>query len=180
MKTDKTAFIHNLVKTALFAAIIFAVTGFLPRIPIAGGAGGYIHLGDVIIYVAASVLPIPYAYIAGAIGAGLADAMTGFIVWTPATFIIKALMAMMFVSKSDKIINARNMFAVIPAGLICVGGYYLYEVILTFSFTVPLVSIPFNLIQAGLSGVIYIIFAFALDKINIKTKIERGFNDDRF
>ena len=180
MKSDKTTFIRNLVKTALFAAIIFAVTGFLPRIPIAGGAGGYIHLGDVIVYIAASVLPIPYAYIAGAIGAGLADAMTGFVLWSPATVVVKALMAMMFTSKSDKIITVRNMIAVVPAGIICVAGYYFYEVILTFSFTVPLVSIPFNLIQAGLSGVIYIIFAFTLDKINIKTKIERGFNDDRF
>ena len=180
MKNEQQKLIQNIVKTALFAAIILAVTGYLPRIPVAGGTGGYIHLGDVMIYIAASVLPMPYSCIAGALGAGLADAMTGFAVWSPATVIIKALMAAMFTVKSAKILPIRNVIAVIPAGIICAGGYYLYECLLTSSFAVPLVSVPFNLIQAGLSAVIYIIFAFALDKINIKTKIERGFNDERF
>jgi TIGR04002 family protein len=180
MKTEQQKLIQNIVKTALFAAIILAVTGYLPRIPVAGGAGGYIHLGDVIIYIAASILPTQYACIAGALGAGLADAMTGFAIWSPATMIVKALMAVMFTPKSAKTLPVRNIIAVLPAGIICVVGYYLYECLLTSSFTVPLVSVPFNLIQAGLSAVIYIIFAFALDKINIKSKIERGFNDERF
>lgn len=179
MKPTKKDLVHKLVMAALFAAITFAVTGYLPRIPIAGGAGGYIHLGDVIVYIGASILPVPYAYIAGALGAGLADAMTGFIVWTPATILIKALMALMFTSKSSKIMPVRNMLAVIPAGIICTVGYYLFEALITFSFIVPIVSIPFNLIQVGMSAVIYIVISLALDKINIKTKIERGFNDDR-
>lgn len=179
MKFQRKSFIHNLVATALFASIVFAVTGFLPRIPIVGGAGGYIHLGDVFVYIAACVLPMPYGIAAGAIGAGLADALTGYALWMPATLIIKALMALMFTSKCEKMINLRNIIAVIPAGVICVAGYYLFEALITFSFTVPLVSVPFNLIQVGISAVVYIILAFALDKINIKSKIERGFNDDK-
>lgn len=179
MNFDRKNLIRNLVLTALFAAIIFAVTGYLPRIPIAGGAGGYIHLGDVFVYIAASILPVPYSLAAGAIGAALADAMTGYIIWAPMTLIVKALMAVMFTNKSPKIMPVRNIIAVIPAGIICVIGYYIFEVAITLSLTVPLVSVPFNLIQVGLSAVIYIVLAFALDKINIKKKLERGFNDDR-
>ena len=49
-----------------------------------GFNGGYIHLGDALIYLAAVLLPAPYAMAAGAIGGGLADLLTA-PVWAPAT-----------------------------------------------------------------------------------------------
>ena len=178
----KRNLIKNLVISALFAAVIMLATGYLPRVPIAGGAGGYVHLGDVFVYLAASFSGFPYGLAAAAVGAGIADLLTGYAVWMPGTIIIKALMALMFINNKKKILPVRNIIAVIPAGLICAGGYYVYEAIIVSSFKVPLASLPFNLIQAGISAALYIIIALALDKINIKQKIERGFNfgDEKF
>ena len=61
------------VMAALFAAIITVVTAYVLRIPT---GNGYIHLGDSFIFLAASLLPLPYAIAAAAVGAGLADALT--------------------------------------------------------------------------------------------------------
>lgn len=58
------------VMAALFAAIITVVTAYVLRIPT---GNGYIHLGDSFIFLAASLLPLPYAIAAAAVGAGLAD-----------------------------------------------------------------------------------------------------------
>ena len=75
--------------TGLFAAMITLMTGFILHIPY-GANGGYIHFGDALIYIAASILPRPYAIAAAVIGGGLADLMTAPI-WAPATIIIKFL-----------------------------------------------------------------------------------------
>ena len=57
--------LHRLVTAALFAAAITVVTAYLLHIPIP--TGGYIHLGDTLIYLAACLLPVPYAAAAAAI-----------------------------------------------------------------------------------------------------------------
>ncbi len=160
--------LKTLTLSAVFCGLIFLATAYLPRIPF---PGGYVHIGDVVLYISAVVLPTPYACAVGAIGAGLADALTGYIIWMPGTVIIKACMAVVFSPRHMKFTSARNMLATLYAGLICVGGYYIYEVLLTSSFTVPLASIVFNLVQASLSAVIYIILGLIIDRTNIAEKL---------
>lgn len=48
-----------LTVTAMFAAAITVTTAYLLHIPIP--TGGYVHLGDALIYLAACLLPVPYA-----------------------------------------------------------------------------------------------------------------------
>lgn len=71
-----------LTVTGLFAAIITLMTAYICHIPY-GANGGYIHFGDALIYVAAVILPRPYAMAAAAIGGGLADLLTA-PMWAPA------------------------------------------------------------------------------------------------
>lgn len=54
-----------LVTAALFAAVITLTTAYLLHIPV---PTGYVHLGDAFVYLAASLLPAPYAVAAAAIG----------------------------------------------------------------------------------------------------------------
>ena len=75
--------------TGLFAAMITLMTAYICHIPY-GANGGYIHFGDALIYIAAVLLPRPYALAAAAIGGGLADLLTA-PMWAPATIIIKML-----------------------------------------------------------------------------------------
>jgi len=65
-----------LVLTGLFAGLICLFTAYICHIPM-GANGGYLHFGDTLIYVAASLLPQPYALLAAAIGGGLADLPCG-------------------------------------------------------------------------------------------------------
>ena len=78
--------------TGLFAAMIALMTAYIFHIPY-GANGGYIHFGDALIYIAAVLLPRPYALAAAAIGGGLADLMTA-PMWAPATILIKMLITL--------------------------------------------------------------------------------------
>ena len=80
--------------TAVFAALITIMTAYVFHIPVPI-AGGYMHFGDSLIYLAAAVLPTPYAMLAAAIGGGLADLLTA-PMWALPTMVIKALITLPF------------------------------------------------------------------------------------
>ena len=111
MKTTNTAKvgtiqstkIRNIAITGVFAALITVMTAYVCHIPV-GTNGGYVHFGDALIYLAAVLLPRPYALAAAAIGGGMADLLTA-PMWIPATVIIKMLITVPFTNKSAKIIT---------------------------------------------------------------------------
>lgn len=70
IKTADT--VKRITATAVMAALTTLMTAYIFHIPV-GVNGGYVHLGDTMIYLAAAFLPLPYACAAGAIGGGLAD-----------------------------------------------------------------------------------------------------------
>ena len=152
--------------TGLFAAMITLMTAYICHIPY-GANGGYIHFGDALIYIAAVLLPRPYALAAAAIGGGLADLLTA-PMW--ATIIIKMLITLPFTSQNTKILNTRNIIAPFLALAISATGYYLAEGILFGSFLSPLASISGSVIQSGGSAVLFFLLAGALEKTHLKTK----------
>ena len=156
--------------TGVFTALVFVVTAYL-HIPT---NNGYIHVGDGLIYLAACLLPWPYAMVVGAGGAFLADCLTGFAVWAPGSVIIKALTVLFFTRKEDKVINLRNSLALLPATIMCVGGYYLYESLIYSNFVAPLSAIPASLIQSLASAIVYVAIGLAVDKMKLKSKIYGG------
>lgn len=188
MKTKK---LRIIILSALFAAMTFALT-FSVKLPMPGG--GYIHLGDTMIYVAATVLPTPFAMLAAGVGGAMSDFAGGYAIYIVPTLIIKALLVTPFLSKSSKIFTLRNRIACIGAGVITVVGYYFTKVVMlsmassgSFHQTVAgifqsknliggLSNVPENIIQAVGSGILFVVIAFALDKINIKEKIARIMN----
>lgn len=150
--------------TGFFAALITLMTGFILHIPY-GANGGYIHFGDALIFLAASMLPKPYAISAAVIGAGLADLLTAPI-WMPATVFIKFLLVLSFTSKEKYLLTKRNLFAPVICIPITVTGYYFAEVMIFGSIAAPVASIPGNLIQSIGSMIIYYIIGNALQKSN--------------
>lgn len=153
--------------TALMAAIIYVFTAYI-HVP---SHTGYTHVGDGFLYLAASLLPLPFAAAAGAIGAGLADLLSGYGIWAPGTVIIKVLTAFCFTNRREKLVNKRNVLGILPALVLCVGGYYLYEALITGNFTAPALGIPGYLTQVALSGVVYLALGSALDRAGIKKKL---------
>ena len=152
--------VKKLTFTALMAAMITIFTAYICHIPV-GQNGGYIHFGDSLIYIAACLLPWPYAMTAAAIGGGM------------------ALISIPFTSKSDKIMTVRNVVSTIIAFAISATGYAIAEAFITYGFTkqaftgliaiIP-VSVPGSCIQSGGSAIIFVILGLVLDKIGFKRR----------
>lgn len=156
--------------TGLFAAMITIMTAYIFHIPY-GANGGYIHFGDALIYIAAVLLPRPYALAAAAIGGGMADLLTA-PMWAPATIIIKMLITLPFTSHKGRMLSPRNIGAPFIAAFLSASGYYLAEGILFGSFISPIASLTGSAVQSGGSAVIFLIAAAALDRIHIKQRTQ--------
>lgn len=159
---------HDRVKlmcaAGVFTAVIFVFTAYF-HIP---SHTGYTHVGDGFIYLAACLLPLRYAVFVGAGGALLADCLTGFAIWAPGSVIIKAAAVLFFSSRTKKIIAVRNVLALLPAAVLCIGGYYLYESLITGNFAAPLSGIPGYLTQSACSSILFLLVGMAADKLNLK------------
>ena len=119
---------------------------------------GYIHLGDAIVLLCGWTLGPIYGVAAAAVGSALADMLSGYLVYAPATFVIKGLSALVgwlvyiLMSKKKKSIWGLVISA-IAAELLMVALYYVFEGFM-YGFAASLVNIPANLIQ-GAGGVIF-------------------------
>ncbi|MDR0530599.1 MAG: TIGR04002 family protein [Oscillospiraceae bacterium] len=163
---------RNMILAALMAALAAALTAYA-HLPVPASNGAYVHLGDSAIYLAACLLPTPWAALAGAVGGGLADVLGGFASWAPATLAIKACMTLMFSAKRPTIFCGRNVLALLPAALINGAGYYLYESLLIkgSGWAGALANVPGNVIQSVGSAALFVMMALALDRLKIKGRM---------
>lgn len=161
--------IYLLAITGVMAALITVFTAWFVHIPV-GINGGYVHLGDILIYIAASILLLPYAMAAAAVGGGLADLLTA-PMWTGTTVVIKMFIVLPFTSKDYKMLCRRNLFAPAVSFFISAIGYYIADVLLFGAPTALIASFLPSFVQSGGSAVFFYIMAGALDRANIKTRI---------
>ncbi|MBR3789285.1 MAG: ECF transporter S component [Clostridia bacterium] len=160
--------------SALFAALVCVAT-MVVKIPTP--LNGYINLGDCVILVAAFTLPCGYGFLAAGIGSCLADILSGYTAYAPATFVIKGFMVLVvcLVTKLLKV-NKSNFVKVVSgvlAELTMVLGYYIFEGFM-YGFVPSLANIPMNLIQgvAGLVLAVVLIKVLEKQKLIEKLKIE--------
>lgn len=161
--------IRLLTVSALFAAMITLTTAYLFHIPM-GFNGGYLHFGDAFVYLAACFLPTPYALAAAAIGAGLADVLSGAPIWVLPTVIIKPLIAVWF-TRHGCMLCRRNLLGLVMGGLVSNCGYYLAEVIMSGSWATPMITQWGGLIQSAGSAVLFLIVAGVLEKLQLRKRI---------
>ena len=166
----KKSKIYNLTLSGVFAALITIFTAYIGHIPV-GVNGGYIHFGDGLIYLAATILPMPDAILAGAIGGGLADLLTA-PVWTLATVIIKSLIVIPFTNKTARIVSKRNLFAPIISYLISATGYYIAEALLFGTKAAILTSFSGSFIQSFGSMIFFLMLGTTLDRLSFKARME--------
>lgn len=161
-------FLLQMVLTALFAAAITIMTAYMLHIPIP--TGGYIHLGDALIYLAACLLPAPFAAAAAAIGAGLADLLTA-PVWVLPTLMIKAVIVLFFTSKGERLLCRRNIAAVVLAGLFSPAAYALAGCAMAGTMAAFVPQFLGTLVQGVGSGALFIVIAPALDGVKLKARV---------
>ena len=155
--------------TAVLIALTTIFTAYIFHIPV-GVNGGYIHFGDAVIYLAAAMLPTPYAMLVGALGGGLADLLTA-PMWIIPTMIIKMLIVLPFSSKKNSLMNGRNVIAPIISFFISATGYYIAEMIIFGSKTALIAAFSGSLIQSGGSAIFFYLAATAFDGVGIKRTI---------
>lgn len=160
--------VRLLTMTALFAAAITVMTAYMLHIPIP--TGGYIHLGDALIYLAACLLPVPYAAAAAAIGAGLADLLTA-PMWVLPTLVIKAVMVLFFTNRGERLLCRRNLVAVIIAGLFSPAAYALAGCAMAGTMAAFVPQFLGTLVQGIGSGALFIVIAPTLDGVKLKEHV---------
>lgn len=157
----------EITMTALFIALTYVATAFINvRIPFLMANGGLIHLGNIPLFVAAALYGRRTGALAGAFGMGLFDLSCGWVAWAPFTFVICGMIGFVYGSITNK--NAGKVsliLGVFAAAVIKVAGYYVAEGIIYGNWAAPVTSIPGNLVQIGVAGVIAVPLILVLKKV---------------
>lgn len=162
MKTRK------IVTAALMAALTCVATMII-KIP--SPLKGYLNLGDCIVLAAGWMLSPTYGFLAAGLGSALADLFSGYIVYAPATFVIKGLMALtaffgfkLFHSKLGNL--PARILSGIGAEILMILGYFVFEGFL-YGFIPSAVNILPNSVQgiAGLTIGVVLIKIFEKNKM---------------
>ena len=159
----------RMVIAAMFAALTCVATMII-KIP--SPLKGYVNLGDCVVLLEGWILGPVYGFLAAGIGSALADLLSGYLVYAPATFVIKGLMALVayfgFKLLNKMIGNLPSRIVTgIAAEIVMVLGYFVFEGFL-YGFGPSAVNIPAN----GAQGVAGVILGCILVKIFEKSKID--------
>ena len=160
MKTKK------IVLSALLAALTGVATMII-RVP--SPLGGYLNLGDGIVLLCGWLLSPVYGFLAAGIGSSLADILSGYVAYAPATFVIKGCMALLTYGIAKSMRSSpltAKLVGGITAEIVMVGGYLVFESFI-YGFVPSLVNVPVNALQ-GLAGLIVgILLVRVFEKHNI-------------
>ena len=164
-KTTNDNKLRRLTYAAVFAAIVCVMT-MIVKVPTP--TKGYMNLGDVAVLLAGFMLGGVYGAAAG-VGSALADLFAGYMVYAPATFVIKWLTAAVAAIIFGK--TRRGTAAAILSGVVgeavMVLGYFVFEIFISGGAAAALTGVPMNLLQ-GAVGVILSTLLYSL----LKNKID--------
>ena len=171
---NKRFTVRKLVLASLFAALTFAAT--LIHIHFPGMMTGYVNTGDCMVIISALLLGPIYGASAAAIGSAFTDLFHGYVIYVPATFVIKFLMAFaayyIYVLISKKKLEFKivpTLISGIVAEAIMVAGYFLYEALFIVGIAGAAAGIYGNCVQ----GLVCLVIAAVLLKVLKKTNITK-------
>ena len=159
---DQNRRVHTrrMVMAAFLAALAFVATKFL-AFPL---PTGYANLGDCFAFLAGFLLGGPWGAAAAGIGIAMADVLSPYVIYAPATLIIKAFIALCgaFAAKyaaAGKIRFFVFTTAAILGEVMMVLGYFFFESVFLGVGEAALASVPGNLTQALFGAVTSVILA---------------------
>lgn len=164
MKTNT----RKIVIASMLAALCCVATMII-KIP--SPLKGYLNLGDCIVLLAGWLLSPGYGFAAAGIGSALADVFSGYVIYAPATFVIKGIMAIIahfcFKGMHNKLGSPLSrIIGGALAEVAMIGGYFVFEGFM-YGFAPSLVNIPAN----GMQGLAGLIIGLILVKFFEKAKI---------
>jgi len=164
---------------AIFTALNFVATYWI-QIPIPA-TGGYLNIGDTAVMFTALIFGPIIGGVAGGVGPMMADIFSPYIIYAPATLIIKGLEGFLIGLISNPRrrvgrVSYRDILAVITGGILIPLGYFIYEAfILRFGVAIALVEMPGNFFQFITAAIISILLITASRK-NIVDGLPQAFD----
>lgn len=167
MKEKKNT-VRALVTAAMTAALVCVAT-MLIKVP--SPLNGYVNLGDCVVLLCGFMLSPPYAFLAAGVGSALADVFSGYIMYAPASFVIKGAVALCALGAAhlfgkNKAGSAPYVAAGVIAECVMILGYFIFEGVL-YGFAASLVNVPANAVQ----GVLGVALGAALERVFRKSRI---------
>ena len=158
---------HDKSRKLIHAALMATLCLLLTRVVTIPVPTGYVNLGDCAVLMSAWILGPWYGGMAAGIGTMLADLLSGYALYAPATFLIKFLMAATAAALFNLAVrhksNLLKLAGAAAAEAIMVAGYFGYESAILGLGAAATASVPANLLQ-GVVGAIAGLFAIsALD-----------------
>jgi uncharacterized membrane protein len=146
----------HLTRLALLVALAIVATMAI-RIP-APRTGGYINLGDSVIYITAVLFGPTEGLVVGGAGSALADLLGGYAIFAPFTLIIKGAEGLVVglatrpgfrgQAPPSRIVVAAAVLAICGGGALMVGGYFIAEAyILRLGVGAAATEVPGNIFQ---------------------------------
>ncbi|HDJ66295.1 MAG TPA: hypothetical protein ENF33_01075 [Nitrososphaeria archaeon] len=144
------------LSTALVMASTMMINVYVPA------TRGYFNLGECMIYLIALLFDPLTAAFAGGVGSALADIALGYLIYAPATLLIKAAEGAV-ASKLAKKIRTKGESILLPTAFLVVAGYFTLVLIIgytIFAGEIELSLANFFVFKGFLSPIIWIPIAF--------------------
>ena len=167
-RTDAAGKTRLLVAAALFAALGCVSTTVI-KVP--SPTGGYMNLGDAVVILGGWLLGPVYGAVAGGVGPAMADLLSGYAVYVPATLVIKAVMALTAALLYRAVGKRGLLLSALAAEVPMVLGYWLFDGLLAslsgggalrLCLLGSAAGIPSNLVQAAFGAAASTLLALAL------------------
>ena len=160
----------DLILTSMLASLVFVAT-LLLNIKLPVGNGGLIHLGTGMLFIVSILFGPKKGMIAGALGMGLFDLVSGWALWAPITILTRGLQGYLVGkiawSNGHKGTSFKfNLLAMLASIPLTIGGY-IGESIIFNSLIIPLASIPGDLVQCAVGIAVAIPAVVMLKKVSI-------------
>ena len=176
MENNRNSQVRKLTLAALLAAFTCVAT-MLIQIPTP--TKGYVNLGDCLVNISAWLLGPAFGAAAAGIGSAMADILSGYTIYAPATLVIKALMAAaswaVYRIASQKLNSfGSRVIAAAVAEIIMSAGYLLFEAALSGSFAAAAAGIPGNIVQGALGAALSVaVYELVISRIPRISKIAK-------
>ncbi len=166
----------KMVLAAVFCALVYTMTW----IAIPAPSVGNINLGDCMVILCALLLGNFYAVFAAGVGAMLCDIASGYTIYAPATFVIKALMVVVILIMKKKMFKSDKYISLVIPGIcaevLMIAGYFIYEATALGYGLGAIMNAPFNLIQGVVNLVVALLLYTMLKKTGLVKVITESVN----
>lgn len=165
----------KLLVTASMLAALSCVATMIIQIP--SPTQGYLHLGDAVVLLCGWLLGPLWGALAAGIGSMLADIFSSYVLYAPATLLIKAAVAAIAWLLQRAIAACLKKFPIVSlflsalcAEIVMVLGYFVFEATVVGYGWAAAAGIPANIVQASFGIIVGTVLMHILDRTHLRER----------